>query len=264
MRRLTAEQRGNIGHPCIVLADETVDFNTYCQPGTGPWLILLPEKPGYPSPLVSRTSATIPTTTERTLHQSDATPQVETYLLAQHSDGPGTTQLIHNLRPQHVVFVHGSPTYLADLTSLEELQTRYHLHSPSAGTIVELPIGETFLQPAPPETNYEGELNELGSVLTITLPGSITTASRWRNFADTGLVEARWQGEELVLRGLSQREIINQSSDRSLSADLDCCSNCRFQRGQRCLNQASPLFGFKVTPDGYCPAFERQSEGSRE
>ncbi len=185
---------------------------------------------------------------------------VETYLLAQHSDGSGITQLIHNLRPQHVIFVHGSPTYLADLTSLEELQNRYHLHSPQAGTLVELPIGETFLQPAPPETNYEGELNELGAVVTIALPEAIIADPRWRSFADTGLVEARWQGQELVLRGLSQRELLNQSSDRLIWADMKCCGTCRFQRGQRCGNPASPLFNFKVTPEGYCPAFERLSD----
>jgi len=65
-----------------------------------------------------------------------------------------------------------APTYLADLTSLEELQNRYHLHTPAAGTLVELPIGDIFLQPAA-ETNYEGELNELGTVVT-TLPDAIT------------------------------------------------------------------------------------------
>ena len=64
--------------------------------------------------------------------------------------------MIHNLRPQHVVFVHGSAAYLADLTSLEELQNRYHVHSPEIQTLVQLPIGDTFLQPAAPDTNYEG------------------------------------------------------------------------------------------------------------
>ena len=73
-------------------------------------------------------------------------------------------------------------------------------------------------------------------------------------------MKAHWQGEELVLRGLSQRELLNQSSARFISADLNCCGTCRFQRGQRCGNPASPLFGFKVTPEGYCPAFERLSE----
>ncbi len=270
MRRLSPQQRPTVGQfPCIVLTDETSDLSEYCHPDNGYWLILLPEKPGRTintdpslfyrqpagSPLQPSTPVLDPAQPSAAGLQLNS---VETYLLAQHSDGPGITQLIHNLRPQHVIFVHGSPTYLADLTSLEELQNRYHLHSPAAGTIVELPIGETFLQPAAPETNYEGELNELGTVVTITLPDAITAEPRWRHFADTGLVEARWQGEELVLRGLSQRELMNQSSERLIPADLECCANCRFQRGQRCWNQASPLFGFKVTPEGYCPAFERQ------
>ena len=243
MRRLQPDQRNNVGHPCIIVTDETVDLNEYCQAETGPWVVLLPEKPGQPIEV-----------------DNFGLTNVETYLLAQHSDGSGITQLIHNLRPQHVIFVHGSPTYLADLTSLEELQNRYHLHSPQAGTLVELPIGETFLQPAPPETNYEGELNELGAVVTIALPEAIIADPRWRSFADTGLVEARWQGQELVLRGLSQRELLNQSSDRLIWADMKCCGTCRFQRGQRCGNPVSPLFNFKVTPEGYCPAFERLSD----
>lgn len=251
MRRLSPDQHGTVGEsPCIVITDETANLSQYCQLDAGTWLILLPEKPGR---LVNTDHLALRT-------PPSALTNVETYLLAQHNDGPGTTQLIHNLRPKHVIFVHGSPTYLADLTSLEELQNRYHLHSPAAGTLVELPIGETFLQPAPPETNYEGELNELGTVVTITLPDAIIADPRWRNFADTGLVEARWQGEELVLRGLSQRELLNQSSDRLTWNDLNCCATCRFQRGQRCLNSSSPLFGFKVTPEGYCPAFERLNE----
>ncbi|MBN3940960.1 MBL fold metallo-hydrolase [Nostoc sp. NMS9] len=240
VRRLQPEHRSTVGKsPCIVLTDSTSDLGEHCQLDTGPWLILLPEK----IDIKVNKEYLAPTT-------------IETYLLAQHSDGPGTTQLIHNLRPQHVIFVHGSPAYLADLTSLEELQNRYHVHSPAADTLVELPIGDTFLQPAAPETNYEGELTELGTVITITLPNVITADTRWRQFADTGLIEARWQGEELVLRGLSQRELLNQNSDRYTWADVDCCGTCRHQRGQRCWNPASPLYNFKVTLEGYCPAFE--------
>ncbi|OYD94002.1 hypothetical protein CDG76_18810 [Nostoc sp. 'Peltigera membranacea cyanobiont' 210A] len=240
VRRLQPEHRSTVGKsPCIVLTDSTSDLGKHCQLDTGPWLILLPEK----IDIKVNKEYLAPTT-------------VESYLLAQHSDGPGTTQLIHNLRPQHVIFVHGSPAYLADLTSLEELQNRYHVHSPAADTLVELPIGDTFLQPAAPETNYEGELTELGTVITITLPNVITADPRWRQFADTGLIEARWQGEELVLRGLSQRELLNQNSDRYTWTDVDCCGTCRHQRGQRCWNPASPLYNFKVTLEGYCPAFE--------
>ena len=255
VRRLQPEQRHTVGQsPCIVLTDETVDLGEYCHSDSSPWVILLPEQPGYPLRIEEyERPASGP------YRQSAETPlvSVETYLLSQHSDGPGTTQLIHNLRPQHVIFVHGSPSYLADLTSLEELQNRYHLHSPAVGTLVELPVGETFLQPAPPETNYEGELNELGTVVTVTLPEAIAADPRWRNFADTGLLEAHWQGEDLVLRGLTQRELLNQSGDRLISPDLNCCGTCKYQKTQRCGNKASPLFGFKVTPDGYCPCFER-------
>jgi Cft2 family RNA processing exonuclease len=241
VRRLDASQRQLVGKsPCIVITDETVDWREYYNPDAESQVVFLPEHPRY-SPNLNGLEL----------------DNIETYLLSQHGDRLGTTQLIHNLRPQHVIFVHGSPTYLADLTGLEELQNRYHLHSPSAGTLVELPIGDTFIQPAAPaEANYEGELTELGTVVSITLPEAIAADPRWQNFADTGLVEARWQGEELVLRGLSQRELLTQGSNAKMPVNIDCCGNCRHQRGQRCWNLASPLYGFKVTPEGYCPVFE--------
>jgi Cft2 family RNA processing exonuclease len=241
VRRLKPENLANLGtSPCIVITDFSADLRKYCRANTGNWLILLPEKIDIP------------------VNQEYLAPtKFASYLLAQHSDGPGTTQLIHNLRPQHVIFVHGSPSYLADLTCLEELQNRYHVHSPAAGTLVELPIGEIFLQPAAPETNYGGELTELGTVINITLPDTVTADPRWRQFADTGLIEARWQGEDLVLRGLSPRELLNPNNLRLNSGDAACCGSCRHQRGQRCWNPAAPLYNFKVTLDGYCPAFER-------
>jgi Cft2 family RNA processing exonuclease len=239
VRRLEDSQRSNVGNsPCIILTDLTTDLKEYCQPKTDSWLILQPEK------------------TEIEATQYSELGTVESYLLAQHSDGPGTTQLIHNLRPQHVVFVHGCAAYLADLTGLEELQNRYHVHSPEIQTLVQLPIGDTFLQPAAPDTNYEGELTQLDTAILITLSDNLKNDPRWQQFADTGLVEARWQGEELVLRGLTQKELLNQNSDRNIWPTLDCCGTCKHQRGQRCWNTASPLYNFKVTLEGYCPAFE--------
>lgn len=265
VQRLAPEQRTQISQsPCIVLADNLAHVAEYCQPDGQPWLLLLPQYSHQVNSLVSELNLSGSTVDLITDAIVQFQPQlqagqlkIETYLLAQHSDGPGTTQLIHNLRPQHVVFVHGSPLNLADLTSLDELNNRYHLHCPAAGTKVELPIGEDGLQPTPmaePEPSYEGELNELGTVITVTLPEAIAAHPRWQNFADTGLIEASWQGEALVLRGLSQRELLLGRVNLSETA-VDCCATCQFYRGQRCWNQESSLFGFKVTPEGYCPAF---------
>lgn len=255
MRRLTPEHYSTLGKvPCIVLTDETTDFSPYCNSKSGNWLILVPDN--------SKLSITLDNH-QLSSPKLSSNITIENYLLTEHSDGRNTTQLIHNLRPQHVIFVHGAPTYLADLTSLEELQNRYQLHSPSAGTLVELPIGDKFIQPAAPSpTSYEGELNELDTCVTITLPDTIRNDPRWSNFADTGLVEARWQGEELLLRGLSQRELLSQGSEARILQDVDCCGTCRHCRGQRCWNEDSPLCGFKVTPEGYCPVFEA-IEGKR-
>jgi Cft2 family RNA processing exonuclease len=242
VRQLTPDLLPSIHQrQCIIITEMHTDLQTYTEGHPFPWLVLFAAQP--------HGVTVLPATTDRMT--------IETYLLSEHSDGAGTAQLIHNIRPKHVVFVHGSANYLADLTGLEELQNRYHLHSPSSGTVVSLPVGDTFIQPAPPpDPNYEGELTELEREIDITLPNAIASDPRWHNFADTGLIEARWQGEEIVLRGISQREIINRHQATNLPPDVPCCANCRYQRGYRCYNSRSPLNGFKVTPDGYCPAFE--------
>jgi Cft2 family RNA processing exonuclease len=244
VRQLTPDTLATVQRPCIAIVSANANLNTYIEGHPFPWLLLLPV--GVASPLENR----LPLPLDLPKIATD------TYLLSEHSDGAGTIQLIHNLRPKHVIFIHGSPTYLADLTALEELQNRYHIHSPSVGTVVSLPIGDTFIQPAPPpDPNYEGELSESDRSIHITLPDAISLDPRWHNFADTGLVEARWQGEVIVLRAISQRELLEKQASQPPS-DTHCCGNCRHQRGRHCYNPRSPLHGFKVTPDGYCPVFE--------
>ncbi|MEB3311664.1 MAG: MBL fold metallo-hydrolase [Snowella sp.] len=231
--------------PCVVLTDNLSTFFA-AFPEDRPWRVLVSEDDS------DRFAVDFP--------QKEQI-QVESYLLADHSDVRNTTQLIHNLRPQHVIFVHGSSTDIQDLTGLVELQNRYQLHSPASGNLVELPIGEQFIQPTPPVPSlYEGEVSEIESAIAITLDTVITQDSRWYQFADTGIVEARWQGEELVLRGISQRELRTQAQEEKRLEDLDCCSRCLHYRHQRCWNPLSPLAGFRVTPEGYCPVFESLPE----
>jgi Cft2 family RNA processing exonuclease len=195
--------------------------------------------------------------------------ELEDYLLMDHSDGRNTTQLIHNLRPQHLIFVHGQSSDIQDLTSLEELQSRYQLHSPAAGNLVALPIGDRFVQPSPPAPQiYEGEIHELEPTknihplgeIAIHLDGQIIENSRWTKFAETGIVQGRWQGEELILRGISQKELFKQHQTSKRLADFDCCANCLHFQNQHCRNGASPLVGLQVRPDGHCPVFEELEE----
>ena len=235
--------------PCIVLVDRNEDLLSYISPKAGKWLILFSESTHIGSASLGL-SKLYPLKTQEWI-------TTETYLLAEHSDGRNTTQLIHNLRPQHVILVHGLANYLLELASLEELCNRYQIHSPSNHKLLELPIGDRFIQPQnPTPTHYEGEINETNSYLKITLPNTLNNDPRWNKFADTGIVEARWQGDELVLRGITQRELLNSNQDSKLNMDLDCCQSCRHYRSHRCWNQSSPLYGFKVIPEGYCPVFE--------
>ncbi|MEO1400210.1 MAG: MBL fold metallo-hydrolase [Cyanobacteria bacterium J06635_1] len=186
------------------------------------------------------------------------TVQLETYGLSFHCDGLSTTQLIHNLRPQHVLLVHGPPNHLANLANLEELQNRYQIRIPLPGQPIELLLDQPFWQPAPPrETTYEGEILETQEALTISLPPELTEDSRWPAFADTGLIEFSWQGDKLVMRGLSQADML-----LSVPSQIQTCFHCRHQQQQYCRNPASPLFNRQVTPDGYCPEFSASENSS--
>ncbi|WP_283755775.1 MBL fold metallo-hydrolase [Roseofilum acuticapitatum] len=228
-------------YPCIVVAHRQSDLQQWITSDPDRWLVLLSQHAEDTEQLF------------QTLEQIEGV-DIDTYLFSQHCDGLGTTQLIHNIRPQHIVFFHGNRSYMEDLAGLEELQNRYHLHCPQVNKWVELPIGDTFIQPAAPENHYEGELTELDTTVQIHLPEEITRDRRWQPFSDTGILEARWQGEELVIRGLSQRELLAQGLPK-MPPDLPCCGNCAHYRRQRCWNPASALFEFRVSPDGLCPVF---------
>jgi Cft2 family RNA processing exonuclease len=276
--RLAPKQRSQIAErPCIALVPEMANIQDYCSPATRPWLVLLPEYRPRSRGAVDLSfdgltpTAAAPMNRANTLQHwesfvREGNVALDTFLLSEHCDGPGTTQLIHNLRPQHVVFIHGSPEYLADLTSLEELANRYHLHSPSVGKRLELPIGEGLIQPtvaAIADALYEGEVHELEHNIAITLPQQLLEDPRWRTFGDTGIIEASWQGDMLMLRSIPQRELL-ATHRQTVDPEFQGCASCLHYRNQRCWNLLSSLQGFKVAPEGYCPAFEREGTGEAQ
>ncbi|MEL6938358.1 MAG: MBL fold metallo-hydrolase [Cyanobacteria bacterium J06598_1] len=242
----------------------------YCQDDDTHWTVFAPELtdiPRWQSQLDTR------------YHQFDWLAEledtasadrvgIEHYMLTNHCDGGGTTQLIHNLRPQHIVFVHGGAQQLTDLAGLDDLQARYQLHLPTPDQTIDLPLASNFWQPAPPrDTLYEGEVETDKSGVQLRLPQSLEGDPRWERLADTGIVEATWQGDQLVIRGLNQRELMQVGASKSLgkvAGGFDSettCYYCRHLRGQRCRNPESPLVGLQVTSDGSCSVFERSGKG---
>lgn len=262
VRRLENPQQIDHRHPTIVIGHYTNGLNAYCQQSSLPWTILLPES--FAADMATAMLHQPQAETDLTLTWLQAlAPQLEsgqvqlaTYLLTSHCDLAGTTQLIHNLRPQHVMFVHGPPAYLNDLAGLEELQSRYQLHLPSVGKLVDMPIGATFIQPDAPDPVYEGEVTQTSDAIITILPETLAADSRWQQLADTGIIQARWQGNDLVLKGVPQQEILRRVTGHSGPGTAKTCQHCRFLQNQFCRNPISPLGGFRVNPDGYCPVFE--------
>jgi Cft2 family RNA processing exonuclease len=265
VRRLDPQQPlPDLDTPALVIGYQEAALNRYGDWGDRPWRILLPE------PLAAKVMAAgfDPSPTQspnltldwlQTLgdHFESGHVHLETYLLTTHCDGPGTTQLIHNLRPQHVLFVHGNPSYLMDLASLEDLQSRYQLHVPSAGQWVDLPLGDRFLQPAAPDVTFEGEVTPDAEGLKLLLPDGIQSDPRWGKLLDTGLVQLRWQGDDLVLRGLSPQTLM-RSGQTGAAVGVECCQRCQFWQQQHCQNPKSPLYRCAVAAENYCDAFSRE------
>ncbi len=269
----TEQQLDETDHPAVVLGYQNVDLATYTRHGSRPWRVLLPEPlaakvmaAGFSPEVNPGVNPTLDWLQTLDAELAEGRVSIETYLLTTHCDGPGTTQLIHNLRPQHVVLMHGEASYLADLANLEDLQSRYQIHLPSAGQPVALPLGETFLQPAPPDTVFEGELTQIEEGLLLALPDTIQQDPRWVNLTDTGLVQLRWQGDDLVVRGLSQKTLLRRgvSPAVALSNRLDCCFRCVHWRQRYCSNPKSPLFGFQVAAEGYCPSFQPKARPPKD
>jgi hypothetical protein len=73
----------------------------------------------------------------------------ETYLLAEHSDSRNTTQLIHNLRPAAYHVRPWLPPISSGFDQFRRITTPLSTPFPAVGTLVELPIGDRFLQPTP-------------------------------------------------------------------------------------------------------------------
>ncbi|MDA0267557.1 MAG: MBL fold metallo-hydrolase [Cyanobacteria bacterium] len=272
-RQLPADQPWDEGeNPAIVIGYQNADLATYIHRGDRPWRILLPEPlaakvaaAGFAPADAPRENPTLDWLQTLDPELAEGWANIETYLLTTHCDGPGTTQLIHNLRPQHVLLVHGAPNYLADLANLEDLQSRYKIHIPSAGQPVALSIGETFIQPAAPDMVFEGELTPTDTGLLLDLPDAIQQDPRWANLTDSGIVQLRWQGDDLVVRGISQKTLLRRgvSPAIALSTSLDCCFRCIYWRQRYCSNPKSPLFGFHVAAEGYCPAFQAKTYPSK-
>lgn len=257
--------------PAIFLVHPATHPSLFCENDPSEWTVLIPDSAYIPlwqrqiSDLfgIGVVNEAKPYHFDWTAAMNSQTAagstQLDHYMLTSHSDGGGTTQLIHNLRPQHVVFIHGEQQQLTDLASLEALQSRYQLHLPIPQQAMDLPLAESFWQPAPPrDTLYEGELETRQDQVVLTLPSQLESDPRWVQLADTGIVEASWQGDQLVIRGLNQQELMQVKPRNSETAGQTCYA-CRHLRGQRCRNPDSPLVGLQVTSDGSCAVFEKSS-----
>jgi hypothetical protein len=250
--------------PCIFFVSEDEDWTSYLPPLPG-WEVWFPRvTEGEVEPLKPWMMADFQHRLPPQSHLAWADLQsllqcgrgrMQTYLFADHCDGLATTQLIHNVRPQHVLFMGSCNERLAALAALEELNSRYHIHLPALGQTTEFLVGDTFFQPSTPDRPHQGELQENSSGAWLPFPPSLTQDPRWQRLADTGIVEMRWQGDELILRGISGRELMHQdlTQRQPTTQERPTCSTCRYYRGQRCWNPASALKQLKVSPEGFCP-----------
>jgi hypothetical protein len=58
-----------------------------------------------------------------------------------------------------------------------------------------------------------------------------------------------------LILGMLPSELLDNKR-QGISLEVACCANCVYCRGQQCRNPLSPLSDRRVSPEGYCPAFE--------
>jgi Cft2 family RNA processing exonuclease len=263
VKRLPLDGSFTLDAPALLLVHPATLPDLYGQAQPGQWTVFLPELPHAALDLacwqqeVSAGSVDHPDWLDALKNATaSGALNLETYFLGDHCDGAGTVQLIHNVRSHHVVFLHGTPQQLADLSDLNDLQSRYQLHIAQPNQVLDLFVGETpWPVPPPEEAPYEGMLIDTLEELLIELPEAIKTDPRWVQLADTGILKLRWQGDSLVVQGISAADLrmkrLSQAATNGAS-----CAICRYYQAQKCRNTLSPLFGRNVAPDGYCAEFK--------
>ncbi len=242
--------------PAVLLVHPATPIDLYCQRYRGAWSVFLPEQADLCAwqAELNRHGPTYDWFDSFKNATASGTVHLETYQLHSHCDGDGTTQLIHNLRPRHVVLVHGPLDHLSALANLDSLQSRYQVHIPLPGNPLSLFLDTRFKSPPPPrEPTYEGTVSDSPNQISLQLPSAISNDARWQSFAETGIVEARWQGDNLVLRGVDPSELAAMTN--RLAPDRAICDNCQFYQQRTCQQTRSPMFGRLVAPDGHCPEF---------
>ncbi|MEO0541861.1 MAG: MBL fold metallo-hydrolase [Cyanobacteria bacterium P01_A01_bin.105] len=247
--------------PAIFIVHPATLPSTYCQDTTAEWTLFLSETGNLATWQTEHSPAEAYDWLDAIKNATaSGTVQLETYLLTDHCDGASTTQLIHNLRPRHVILHQGDPAGLAALADVETLQTRYKLHIPTPNHTLSLPLDTQFWrhpQPItlPPSPTYEGEVSfrPPAAEIAVTLPADVAADPRWQAFAETGLITAQWQGNQLILQGVSPDQLLNVPPQ---DPERPACVNCRALQGQTCRQPASPLFNRIVAPEAVCREFQ--------
>ena len=196
------------------------------------------------------------------------------------SDRNSLKQIVHTLKPQHLVFTHGREERLQELAQLPEFRDRYLTYAPQYGDEISLNLAAieaaNRMDASATEPNiYEGEADETICIHTgkiegveVRLPPEVMDDARWDSLSETGLVTARWDNDCLVIRGLSsralQRESLSCGVDKPHDRGAGDCSGCAFyarvssapNAKPQCTQPNSPLYGVTVSPQGSCPDFK--------
>ncbi|MEO0354261.1 MAG: MBL fold metallo-hydrolase [Cyanobacteria bacterium P01_A01_bin.3] len=196
------------------------------------------------------------------------------------SDLNSLKQIVHTLKPQHLVFTHGREKRLQELAQLPEFRDRYLTYAPQSGD--EMSLNLAAIEASDPvDTSatelpiYEGEADETICIHTgkiegveVRLPPEVMDDARWDTLSETGLVTARWENDCLVIRGVSSRTLQQESfsfgADKQHERGAGDCSGCAYyarvssapNAKPQCTQPSSPLYGVTVSPQGSCPDFK--------
>jgi Cft2 family RNA processing exonuclease len=126
--------------------------------------------------------------------------QVKRFNLSAHADKVGLGQVINQIKPKHLILIHGSIRALHELASSGDNQVRFYIHIPKVGEAIELGsvpehLSDEQLSKIAQPQEFEMVVEKVGNETMLQVPNSVVENDpRWQMFSAAGTVDAVWDG----------------------------------------------------------------------
>lgn len=184
--------------------------------------------------------------------------QVKKFNLSAHVDRVGIGQVIAQVKPKHLILIHGNSDALHDLATNSSLQKHYIVHIPGIGEVIEYGTFPEFITnntkiALTHEKQIELEIVTEHDGAWIKVPKKVVDSDpRWQTLGMHSAVRAKWHHNTLVLLPITTKSI---ATKKAKNQESDCCAKCTYFKSGFCRSEESSLYEMPVDPYGICEEF---------